>query len=232
MEAASVRILKIIRILEKDYPRSRTALAFETPLQILVATILSAQCTDERVNKLTPALFKKYPTAELSPGPTGRSSSWTSGRRDSSGTRRKASSAPPGKSSRDFGGRVPETMAELVTLPGVARKTANIVLSSAFGKPRGSPSTSTSSGFRAGWAEPAGGPGENRAGPAGIVPGRIGSISIICWSTTAGRSARRASRSARSAGFASSALPRARSEDEENEIPRRQGRVSYPAFRR
>ena len=62
MKSAAVRILEIIKILEKEYPAARTALTFETPLQILVATILSAQCTDERVNKITPALFRKYPT--------------------------------------------------------------------------------------------------------------------------------------------------------------------------
>ncbi|MDP2914376.1 MAG: endonuclease III [Candidatus Aminicenantes bacterium] len=137
MELAKDRIVRIIRILEKEYPESRTALRFETPLQILVATILSAQCTDERVNKLTPALFKKYPDAaafaaadrtelELDIRPTGF-------------FRNKAKSiiGAASKIVADFGGRVPDTMAELVTLPGVARKTANIVLSSAYGKAEG-----------------------------------------------------------------------------------------------
>jgi len=137
MESAKRRIVKIIRILEKEYPGSRTALRFETPLQILVATILSAQCTDERVNKLTPALFKKYPDAaafaaadraelEMDVRPTGF-------------FRNKAKSiiGAAAKIVGDFGGLVPETMAELITLPGVARKTANIVLSSAFGKAEG-----------------------------------------------------------------------------------------------
>lgn len=137
MELAKDRIVRIIRILEKEYPESRTALRFETPLQILVATILSAQCTDERVNKLTPALFKKYPDAaafaaadrtelELDIRPTGF-------------FRNKAKSiiGAASKIIADFGGRVPDTMAELVTLPGVARKTANILLSSAFGKAEG-----------------------------------------------------------------------------------------------
>jgi hypothetical protein len=63
MEPAKKRIGEIIRILRREYPRSRTALEFKTPLQILVATILAAQCTDERVNQITPALFRKYPTA-------------------------------------------------------------------------------------------------------------------------------------------------------------------------
>jgi endonuclease-3 len=137
MESAKDRVVKIIRILEREYPGSRTALQFETPLQILVATILSAQCTDERVNKLTPALFKKYPDAvafaaadraelERYVRPTGF-------------FRNKAKSiiGSASKIVGDFGGRVPETMAELITLPGVARKTANIVLSSAYGKAEG-----------------------------------------------------------------------------------------------
>jgi endonuclease III len=137
MESAKDRVVKIIRVLEREYPESRTALSFETPLQILVATILSAQCTDERVNKLTPALFKKYPDAaafaaanraelEMDIRPTGF-------------FRNKAKSII-GAASRivgEFGGRVPDTMAELITLPGVARKTANIVLSSAYGKAEG-----------------------------------------------------------------------------------------------
>jgi endonuclease-3 len=137
MKPAKDRVVKIIRVLEKEYPQSRTALTFETPLQILAATILSAQCTDERVNKLTPALFKKYPDAaafaaadraelERDVRPTGF-------------FRNKAKNiiGAATKIVANFGGRVPDTMAELVTLPGVARKTANIVLSSAYGKAEG-----------------------------------------------------------------------------------------------
>jgi len=131
------RIVKIVRLLEKAYPSPQTLLAFETPLQILVATILSAQCTDERVNKVTPALFRKYPSArafaeadraalELDVRPTGF---FRNKARSIIGAARKIV--------EDFDGRVPDTMAELVTLPGVARKTANIVLSSAYGKAEG-----------------------------------------------------------------------------------------------
>ncbi len=137
MDSARKRIGPIIRILKKIYPHSRTALEFQTPLQILVATILSAQCTDERVNRLTPALFRKYRTAadfaeadprglEADIRPTGFFRNKT---KSIIGAGRKIVS--------DFGGRVPQTMAELMTLPGVARKTANIVLSSAFGKAEG-----------------------------------------------------------------------------------------------
>lgn len=137
MEPAKKRIGKIITILRREYPSSRTALQFETPLQILVATILAAQCTDERVNKITPGLFQKYPTAadfaranqtelEAAIRPTGF-------------FRNKAKSiiGASQKIVADFGGEVPDRMEDLITLPGVARKTANIVLSSGFRKVEG-----------------------------------------------------------------------------------------------
>lgn len=137
MEPAKKRIGKIITILRREYPSSRTALQFETPLQILVATILAAQCTDERVNKITPGLFQKYPTAadfaranqtelEAAIRPTGF-------------FRNKAKSiiGASQKIVEDFGGEVPDRMEDLITLPGVARKTANIVLSSGFRKVEG-----------------------------------------------------------------------------------------------
>ncbi len=137
MEPARKRIRPIIRLLRKAYPRSRTALEFENPLQILVATILSAQCTDERVNRLTPALFAKYRTAadfaaadprelEEAVRPTGFFRNKT-----------KAIIGASKKIVSDFGGKVPGRMEDLLTLPGVARKTANIVLSSAFGRAEG-----------------------------------------------------------------------------------------------
>lgn len=137
MEEAKERIQEIIRILRKNYRDSRTSLEFETPLQILVATILSAQCTDERVNQITPGLFKKYKTAsdfaraereelEEEIRPTGffrnKSKSITNAAK---------------KIVEDFSGEVPDRMEELLTLPGVARKTANIVLSSGFKKAEG-----------------------------------------------------------------------------------------------
>jgi endonuclease-3 len=133
MEPAKERIGEIIRILRREYPQSRTALEFQNPLQILVATILAAQCTDARVNQITPALFRRYPTAaafaaadraelEAEIRPTGF-------------FRNKAKSivGAARKIVEDFGGQVPANMADLVTLPGVARKTANIVLSSGYG---------------------------------------------------------------------------------------------------
>jgi endonuclease III len=133
MEPAKERIGKIIHILRREYPRSRTALEFQNPLQILVATILAAQCTDERVNRITPALFRKYPTAaafaaadrtelEAEIRPTGF---FRNKAKNIIGAARKIV--------EDFGDQVPANMADLVTLPGVARKTANIVLSSGYG---------------------------------------------------------------------------------------------------
>jgi endonuclease-3 len=137
MEPAKKRIGKIIRILRREYPDSRTALVYETPLQILVATILAAQCTDERVNMITPGLFGKYPTAADFAN-ADRASLETEIR--SSGFFRNKAKSIIGAAKRiveNFGGEVPSTMEELLTLPGVARKTANIVLSSGFGKAEG-----------------------------------------------------------------------------------------------
>lgn len=137
MKNARERVPEIIGGLRREFPESRTALKFETPFQVLVATILAAQCTDERVNKITPGLFRKYPTAEA----------FASADREdleneirSTGFFRNKAKSILGAAKRiveDFGGRVPDTMAELVTLPGVARKTANIVLSAGYGKAEG-----------------------------------------------------------------------------------------------
>lgn len=137
MKNARKRVPEIIGGLRREFPESRTALKFETPFQVLVATILAAQCTDERVNKITPGLFRKYPTAEA----------FASADREdleneirSTGFFRNKAKSILGAAKRiveDFGGRVPDTMAELVTLPGVARKTANIVLSAGYGKAEG-----------------------------------------------------------------------------------------------
>jgi endonuclease-3 len=137
MEPAKERIGKIIRILRRKYPDSRTALHYETPLQILIATILAAQCTDERVNKVTPGLFAKYPTA--SDFAKADRAELEAEIRSTGFFRNKAKSilGATQKIMKDFGGEVPSTMAELLTLPGVARKTANIVLSSGYGKAEG-----------------------------------------------------------------------------------------------
>ncbi len=137
MEKAERRIREIIDLLTKAYPKSRTALRFETPLQILVATILSAQCTDEKVNQVTPFLFRKYPAAldfaQADPKTLEDEIRATGFFRNKARNIINASK----KIVADFGGEVPDNMASLITLPGVARKTANIVLSSAYKKSEG-----------------------------------------------------------------------------------------------
>ena len=128
-----VRVLKIIELLEKEYPKAKTALNYTSPLEILVATILSAQCTDKRVNIVTKSLFKKYKTAEdYANADLGELEEAV---RSTGFYRNKAKNIK--RSGRmlveKFDSQVPETMNELLELPGVARKTANIVLSNAYG---------------------------------------------------------------------------------------------------
>ena len=134
---AADRLPEIIRILKREYPDPKPFLDFRTPLEMLVATILSAQCTDKRVNLVTPGLFKKYPDArayaEAGPGVLENDIRSTGFFRNKARNIRGAAR----KILDDFGGEVPATMDELLTLPGVARKTANIVLSNAFHKNEG-----------------------------------------------------------------------------------------------
>lgn len=137
MESAEKRIIGIIQRLKEEYPKSRTALEFDSPLQILVATILSAQCTDERVNQVTPNLFRKYRTAS-----DFAKADWAELQEEikSTGFFRNKSKNIISAAKRIvqyYGGHVPDSMKELITLPGVARKTANIVLSSGYGKAEG-----------------------------------------------------------------------------------------------
>lgn len=123
---------KIIKILQKEYPQAKTALTHANPLELLVATMLSAQSTDVTVNKITPALFKKYRTAadyakaDLS---TLEKEIYSTGF-----YRNKAKNviAAAKVIAEKYYGKVPQTMDELITLPGVARKTANIVLYSGY----------------------------------------------------------------------------------------------------
>lgn len=125
----------IYRILTKEYPDARCELDFNSPLELLVATVLSAQCTDIRVNSVTPVLFNRFPTiANLA----GAKISEIEKIIYSTGFfRSKAKNIKElaNKILKDFGGEVPKTLAQLVTLPGVGRKTANVVLGNAFGIP-------------------------------------------------------------------------------------------------
>ena len=137
MKSVERRVAEIIRLLREHYPQTGTALEYRNPLEIMVATILAAQCTDARVNTITPSLFRKYPTAEQFA--RADRAELEAEIRPTGFFRNKAKSiiGASRKIVEDFGGRVPETMAELITLPGVARKTANIVLSAGFGKAEG-----------------------------------------------------------------------------------------------
>lgn len=131
------RAAKIAPRLAEAYPDLEISLDWATPLELVVATILSAQCTDERVNMTTPALFEKYPTAK----------DYAEADREeleelihSTGFYRNKAKNIQGMGRtlvEKFGGEVPDTMDELLQLPGVARKTANVVLTNGFGKVEG-----------------------------------------------------------------------------------------------
>lgn len=127
-------IKEIIRILKKEYPDAKIALRFKNTWQLLVATILSAQCTDVRVNLVTPVLFKKYKNA--SDFAKADPEELEEDIRSTGFYRNKAKSiiGSANKILSGFNGRVPDTMEKLTTLPGVGRKTANVILSSGFGK--------------------------------------------------------------------------------------------------
>lgn len=131
--ARKQRALEILLRLKRLYPDATCSLDYETPVQLLVATILSAQCTDERVNKVTPELFRRYPDAEAmaSADPEAivelvRSTGFYRNKaRNIQGACRMIVT--------EYGGQVPQHMEELLKLPGVARKTANVVLAHAYG---------------------------------------------------------------------------------------------------
>ena len=125
----------IYRILTKRYPNVRCELDFMNPLQLLVATVLSAQCTDKRVNAVTPALFKRYKKIEDFAGANLRELQTII---KSTGFYRAKAKNIKGlaiKIVKDYGGEVPDKLEELVKLPGVGRKTANVVLGHAFNTP-------------------------------------------------------------------------------------------------
>ena len=129
------KVGKILDLLAKTYPQARCELAFSTPLELLVATILSAQCTDARVNQVTPHLFKKYRSANAYAGADPETFEQEIRTTGFFRSNTKNIIACCQKLARDFGGQVPRTMEELVTLPGVGRKTANILLYNAYGLP-------------------------------------------------------------------------------------------------
>ena len=132
-EQSSAR--SIYRILTKEYPDARCELDFNSPLELLVATVLSAQCTDKRVNTVTPVLFNRFPTVTKLAG--AKISEIEKIIYSTGFYRSKAKNIKElaNKILKDFNGEVPKTLAQLVTLPGVGRKTANVVLGNAFGIP-------------------------------------------------------------------------------------------------
>jgi endonuclease-3 len=127
------RVQKILEGLERLYPHATCALHHRTPWELLVATILSAQCTDARVNQVTPKLFEKYPTVE---DMANASLAELADDIRSTGFFNNKARSLIGAAKRilsDFNGQVPQTMEQLLTVPGAARKTANVVLGTAYG---------------------------------------------------------------------------------------------------
>jgi endonuclease III len=127
------RIAIILKDLDEMYPKAICALHHRNPWELLVATILSAQCTDKRVNEVTPGLFEKYPTPH--DFAAARQEVLANDIRSTGFFNNKAKSLiGAGKKIVDqFGGKVPRTLEELITVPGAARKTANVVLGTAYG---------------------------------------------------------------------------------------------------
>ena len=134
-ESGQKRVKEIIKILSKEIPDSTIALRFSNSLELLVATILSAQCTDVKVNQVTADLFKKYLSARDYAG--SNLAKLEEEIRPTGFYRNKAKSVQKccQELVKRFGGEVPNTLEELVTLPGVGRKTANVILGNAFGIP-------------------------------------------------------------------------------------------------
>ncbi|MGK7947539.1 MAG: endonuclease III [Xenococcaceae cyanobacterium] len=131
--ATKKRSLEILTLLKQMYPDATCSLDYATPVQLLVATILSAQCTDERVNKVTPTLFERFPDA---PALAAAEREELEKLIRSTGFYRNKAKNIQGACQlivSEFGGQVPQTMEELLKLPGVARKTANVVLAHGYG---------------------------------------------------------------------------------------------------
>jgi len=137
LDQKKARAKKIIRRLREHYPNSRCSLAFETPHQLMVATILSAQCTDERVNKVTPKLFAQYPSVDAFADADQtelEQAIYTTGFYVNKARAIKNSAR---ELLERHGGEIPRTLDELVKLPGVGRKTASVILGAGFGLAEG-----------------------------------------------------------------------------------------------
>ena len=135
LDEKRARMTKILRLIKKAYPDAKCSLDYGTPFQLLVSTVLSAQCTDERVNKTTPELFRRYPGPEaMSKAPLDELESLI---RSTGFYKNKARSISELSQAilEKHGGKVPRTLDDLVALRGVGRKTANVVMGNAFGTP-------------------------------------------------------------------------------------------------
>lgn len=128
---------KIVRLLRKHYPDAKCSLDFGTPHQLLVATILSAQCTDERVNKVTPELFRKYASVRAFAEAESKELEQAIYPTGFYVNKAKAIKNSARELVDRFGGEIPRTLDELVKLPGVGRKTASVVLGAGFGLAEG-----------------------------------------------------------------------------------------------
>jgi endonuclease-3 len=136
-DLAPDRIAAILKALDEAYPNAECALTHRTPWELLVATILSAQCTDVRVNMVTPELFRRFPTPQAM---TKASLPELEDLIRTTGFFRNKAKSIHGAARKvveEFNGQVPQTLAELITIPGAARKTANVVLGVCFGKAEG-----------------------------------------------------------------------------------------------
>ena len=131
------RLNRILDGLDRLFPKATCALHHKNAWQLLVATILSAQCTDERVNKVTPGLFKKYPTVEDFGNASQEELAQDIRSTGFFNNKSRSLIGAARKLQADYKGQVPRTMDELLTVPGAARKTANVVLGTAFGIPSG-----------------------------------------------------------------------------------------------
>jgi endonuclease-3 len=135
IESKKKRALRIIKCLKKNYPAAKIELNFKNPIQLVVAVILSAQCTDKRVNLITPPLFKKYKTVKDYANANVKAFEKAI---HSAGFYRAKTKSIIGcaqELEKRFGGKIPGRMEDLVTLPGVGRKTANVILGNVFDTP-------------------------------------------------------------------------------------------------
>jgi endonuclease-3 len=136
-DLAPDRIAAILKALDEAYPNAECALTHRSPWELLVATILSAQCTDVRVNMVTPELFRRFPTPQKMAKATLPQLEALIRTTGFFHNKAKSIQGAARKVVAEFGGQVPRTLAELITLPGVARKTANVVLGVCFGRAEG-----------------------------------------------------------------------------------------------